>query len=89
VHEGDLGIPDREAFDPPKGLVAHHLYVCSATSPELDRHRRFRDFLREHPEDASAYGDLKRTLATRFRDDREGYALAKSDFVNAILARAR
>src|SRR5882762_9128870 len=28
VHRGNLGIADREAFESPKGLAPHHLYVC-------------------------------------------------------------
>lgn len=88
LHEGDLGIPDREAFSPPKDLPQHHPYVCSRESPELRRHLLFRDFLRQHPDAVTAYAVLKRDLAKRFRNDREGYALAKSDFVAAILKRA-
>lgn len=87
-HEGDLGVAGREAFFPPPGLPAHHLYVCSADSAELRRHLAFRDYLRRHPADAAAYGALKSELAARFGRDRDGYSLAKSDFVNGILARA-
>ena len=41
VHEGNLGIEDREAFkyeDKPH-LRTHHLYVCPQNSGELYRHR--------------------------------------------------
>ena len=37
AHEGNLGIPGREAFkysDKPH-LMTHHLYVCPKNSPEL------------------------------------------------------
>lgn len=34
-HEGDLGIPGREAFITPPGAPAHHLYVCAADSLNL------------------------------------------------------
>ena len=47
IHEGDLGIKDREAFkysDKPH-LMTHHLYVCPQNSEELRRHITFRDFL--------------------------------------------
>ena len=47
IHEGDLGIKDREAFkyrDKPH-LMMHHLYVCPKYSEELRRHITFRDFL--------------------------------------------
>jgi GrpB-like predicted nucleotidyltransferase (UPF0157 family) len=88
LHEGDLGVADREAFAHPPGLPVHHLYVCSRQSPELQRHLLFRDFLRLHPQEMQAYAELKRVLAKRFHNDRESYAVAKSDFVNAALQRA-
>jgi GrpB-like predicted nucleotidyltransferase (UPF0157 family) len=34
-----------------------------------------------------AYAALKRDLALRLRDDREAYAHAKTDFVDAVVAR--
>jgi GrpB-like predicted nucleotidyltransferase (UPF0157 family) len=87
-HEGDLGIADREAFAPPSGPIDHHVYVCNKQSPELRRHRAFRDYLIAHPEAMRAYAALKRQAAERFRDDREGYTQAKTDFVAGILERA-
>src|SRR5580704_3139687 len=38
VHEGDLGIPGREAFRSPPGEPRHHLYVLAAGANELGRH---------------------------------------------------
>ncbi|MBV9420348.1 MAG: GrpB family protein [Alphaproteobacteria bacterium] len=87
-HEGDLGVPDREAFDRPPHLPYHHLYMCPPHSAEYRRHVAFRDFLRAHPEEANAYGALKRELAVQYRNDREGYSIAKTDFVTGILKRA-
>jgi GrpB-like predicted nucleotidyltransferase (UPF0157 family) len=46
VHEGDLGIPGREAFRSPLGEVRHHLYVLTVGANELRRHLAFRDALR-------------------------------------------
>lgn len=83
-HRGDLGIPGREAFRAPVGDLRHHLYVCP-DNREYQRHIAFRDHLRSHPEDANAYAALKRELAIRFRDDREAYNNAKSNFVEGIL----
>jgi hypothetical protein len=37
-HEGDLGIPGREAFEPPADAPWHHLYVVTAGGEELRRH---------------------------------------------------
>jgi GrpB-like predicted nucleotidyltransferase (UPF0157 family) len=85
VHQGDLGIPGREAFVSPPDWPDHHLYLCPLESEELRRHILFRDYLRAHPEEARAYGALKRALADRFRDDRDAYAQAKTVFVGNCL----
>jgi GrpB-like predicted nucleotidyltransferase (UPF0157 family) len=49
----------------------------------------FRDYLNGHPQYARAYEQLKISLAREFRNDREGYTEAKTDFINGILERAR
>jgi GrpB-like predicted nucleotidyltransferase (UPF0157 family) len=49
----------------------------------------FRDHLRSHPEAAGEYARFKQVLAERFRDDREAYTRAKTDFISAMLERAR
>src|SRR5450432_2481119 len=54
-HEGDLGVPGREAFTTPPGAPPHHLYVCAADNPQLADHLTFRDYLRAHPETAHTY----------------------------------
>jgi len=87
-HEGDLGIPKREAFQAPPDDIHHHLYVCPPGSGAYQEHITFRDFLRAHPQDAEAYGTLKRRLAVEFSDDRDGYTRAKTAFVLGILRRA-
>jgi GrpB-like predicted nucleotidyltransferase (UPF0157 family) len=84
-HLGDRGIPRREAFAPPASSVAHHLYVCPEGSPALRNHLAVRDHLRTNPAAAAAYGDLKKQLAARYADDKEGYAEAKTDFLTELL----
>jgi GrpB-like predicted nucleotidyltransferase (UPF0157 family) len=88
AHEGERGVPGREAFRWPPGEPRHHLYVCPAGSPELRRHLLFRDYLRTHPEAAAAYAALKRDAAHRFREDRGAYTAAKDPFVEDVLRRA-
>ena len=95
VHEGDLGVTGREAFARADGLTPwdgskrqwpeHHLYVCAQGSQELARHLTFRDYLRTHPDAATAYGELKQRLAEVFRNDREAYTEGKTAFVEAVL----
>jgi GrpB-like predicted nucleotidyltransferase (UPF0157 family) len=88
VHQGDLGVAGREAFDRPAGTPPHHLYVCVRDGVEHRRHVVFRDHLRAHPKDAAAYAALKRDAARRCRDDRAAYTDAKTAFVEEILRRA-
>jgi GrpB-like predicted nucleotidyltransferase (UPF0157 family) len=88
AHRGDLGVSGREAFRAPAGDFPHHLYVCPPDSTEYQRHIAFRDYLRRHRDDANAYAELKRSLAARFRDDREEYTRAKAEFVEQILAKS-
>jgi GrpB-like predicted nucleotidyltransferase (UPF0157 family) len=84
-HEGDLGVPGREAFTTPPDTPPHHLYVCTTDSPQLARHLAFRDHLRTHPDAARAYAALKRSLARRFGADRGAYTEAKTTFIERIL----
>jgi len=88
VHQGNLGIPEREAFlalanDPP-----HHLYVCPPRSAEFQRHIAFRDYLRAHPSAVKTYGDLKLALASQFREDRPAYIAGKNALVAELTRRA-
>ena len=80
IHEGNLGIKNREAFrytNKPH-LMTHHLYVCPQNSKELHRHITFRDFLRNNPEAVKQYGHIKETSAQLFPDDIDKYIEYKS-----------
>ena len=88
VHQGDLGIPGREAFKTLANDAPHNLYVCPPSSVEFRRHIAFRDFLRAHPIDAKAYGELKLALAAKFRDDRTAYLAGKDGFITELTKRA-
>jgi GrpB-like predicted nucleotidyltransferase (UPF0157 family) len=65
----------------------HHLHML-ADAAELRRHTLFRDYLRAHPHEATAYLALKRDLARRFEHDREAYTDGKDDHVAGVLSRA-
>ena len=88
-HEGDLGIPGREAFgyEGKDHLRKHHLYVCPASSAELHRHLTFRDYLRTHPQDAAKYGSVKKTAAKLYPRDIDGYLRYKSACIRQIYTR--
>ena len=86
VHQGDLGIPGREAFkySGKEHLMRHHLYVCSQDAAELERHITFRDWLRSHQEDRLAYGAVKLNMAARYPDDIDAYMQGKAACITAI-----
>ncbi|MDO4739652.1 MAG: GrpB family protein [Eubacteriales bacterium] len=86
IHEGNLGIEDREAFrysDKPH-LQTHHLYVCPQRSKELHRHVAFRDFLRKTPEAAKRYGAVKERAAQLFPNNMEMYIAYKSPCIEEL-----
>ena len=86
IYEGDLGIKGREAFDynDKPHLMKHHLYVCPKNSAELKRHIKFRDFLRNNPEFAQKYSEVKQKAALLFPNDIEGYIKYKSPCIEEI-----
>jgi len=69
------------------GRRTHHLHLAPA-GHRLWEGIAFRDYLRARPEEAARYAALKRELAGRYREDREGYTEAKAAFVREITAQA-
>jgi GrpB-like predicted nucleotidyltransferase (UPF0157 family) len=68
---------------------SHNLHVVEVRGDLWNARIDFRDHLRRRPEVAGEYARFKQVLAEHFRDDREAYTRAKTDFVSAILERAR
>ena len=85
-HEGDLGIPAREAFKytGKEHLQKHHLYVCPQDSAELKRHVAFRNYLRSNPEAVRTYSRIKEEGAELYPNDIEKYIQHKSPFIEKI-----
>ena len=86
IHEGDLGIKDREAFKytDKSHLMMHHLYVCPQYSEELHRHIIFRDFLRSNSEAVKKYSLIKEKAAELFPNDIDGYIEYKSPCIEEL-----
>ena len=86
IHEGNLGIADREAFkySSKLHLQQHHLYVCPQNSTELRRHLVFRDFLRTHPDAVKQYSKVKEDAAALFPDDIDKYMAYKSSCIEEL-----
>ena len=89
IHEGDLGIPDREAFayEGKPHLAKHHLYVCPRDSRELHRHITFRDFLRNNPDAIKTYSRVKETAAQLYPNDIDGYMRCKAPCIEELYAK--
>jgi GrpB-like predicted nucleotidyltransferase (UPF0157 family) len=81
-HEHRLFVTTR----PPRA----NLHVFGADSPELVRHRMFRDWLRDHPDDRAQYAAIKRSSAAAANADGEGvvdYNQRKEPLIRDILDR--
>lgn len=91
IHVGDLGIAGREAFkrtsesvpftDNKRNWPAHNLYLCIEGITPLLNHLHFRDYLRQHPETAITYGELKKALADAYPNDMDSYIEKKTAFI--------
>ncbi len=68
-------------LDEDKKHRTHHLHLMIHNGDDWKNRLAFRDTLRASPETAKEYENLKRDLANRFRNDREGYSNAKKEFI--------
>jgi GrpB-like predicted nucleotidyltransferase (UPF0157 family) len=66
---------------------SHHLHLVPFESQLWRERLAFRDSLRSDPATREAYTQLKLKLAAQFRDDREAYTEAKTDFIRSVLQR--
>ena len=91
IHEGDLGIPGREAFkyEGKEHLQKHHLYVCPQDSDELKRHVAFRDYLCCHSDAVEEYSRIKEEGAALYPYDIDKYIEHKSPFIEGIYSKIR
>lgn len=67
---------------------SHYLSLTPAGGRVHREQVAFRDYLRAHPRTAARYARLKRELAARYPEDRDGYTAAKGPFVADVLATA-
>ena len=79
------GVPSLFRSPPGHSGQAHNLYVCVEGCDALRNHLLLRDHLRANPQDARAYGDLKKELAREFGDDLDCYCEAKTEFIVGVL----
>ena len=71
------------------GPWTHHVHMMELGNPRAQDQLLFRDYLRAHPEIASDYAKLKKSLAAEFGEDIAGFRTGKSAFVKTVTANAR
>ena len=70
-------------------IIRYHVHIYSVGDPQIHRHINFRDYVIQHHEDAHAYAELKRKLASQFADDRYRYTLGKDKLIQEIGTKAK
>ncbi len=81
---GELGIPGRRFFCKSLEKRTHNVHVFQQGDPNVDRHLKFRDVLRQHPELSEEYAQLKMELAKANQDDRRAYTDGKTEFIRRV-----
>jgi GrpB-like predicted nucleotidyltransferase (UPF0157 family)/uncharacterized protein YciI len=82
---GEFGMPGRRFFvKKQNGKRTFNVHIFEGAHPDVERHLRFRDYLRMHPEDAGVYSDLKKSLVMKSSDDIERYCWGKDDLVRSL-----
>ncbi|GIM93419.1 hypothetical protein Ato02nite_052120 [Paractinoplanes toevensis] len=64
-----------------------NLHVWPPDSPELLRHRLFRDWLRTHPDDRAHYAETKHRVARATAADPATYNMGKNEVIDDIFTR--
>ena len=87
LYRGDHGDAGGHLFvvDSSPDIRTIHLHVVEHRGSQWRDYLRFRDLLRRQPAIRKRYAELKRDLASIYRDDRESYTASKADFIREVL----
>ena len=89
VARGEHGIPGRCYFVRAEGNVhTHHVHVFGAGSDQVKRHLSFRDYLRNHPDEAERYRSLKMRIVEEGVDDVKLYQERKAPLIRELQEKA-
>ena len=67
-------------------IRTHHIHMVERSSDFWNKHIAFRNILRSNASIRDEYSALKYRLADAYRDDREGYTDAKTDFIETAIS---
>jgi GrpB-like predicted nucleotidyltransferase (UPF0157 family) len=70
------------------GKRTFNVHIFEKDHPDIERHLRFRDYLRTHSEERDTYSNLKKELVFRSKNDIEKYCWGKEDFIKSIEAKS-
>ncbi len=86
IQEYEKEMPERRYFKKisTDGEHTHHIHLVEKNSTFWERHLYFRDKLRADNKLRDDYAELKYQLAKQFRDDREAYTNAKTNFIMSV-----
>lgn len=82
--KGENGIEGRRYFQKGGEDRTHHVHMYEQDHSEVDRHLRFRDYLRKHPDEAWEYACLKQELAKKYQYSPAEYVEGKTSFIQMI-----
>ena len=82
--KGEYGIPFRRYFQKGAEPRTHQAHVFEEGNPEIERHLKFCEWMRLHPDDRDAYAKLKQELAQQHPNDIIAYCLGKDAFMAEI-----
>jgi GrpB-like predicted nucleotidyltransferase (UPF0157 family) len=88
VSLGEHGIPCRRFFHKGTNPRTHHVHIFEVGNPQIAKHIKFRDWMRQHDRDRESYEKLKINLAEKFSHDRLSYSLGKNAFIAEIDTKA-
>lgn len=85
---GENGITGRRYFRKGGDERTHHIHIFEEGSHDIIRHLAFRDYLRNHEDARTQYGELKKNLAIKFPNDINEYMDGKNQFIKETEQRA-
>lgn len=85
IHQGDLGVPGREAFSAPDDNPRRHVYLGTPDNPHMKNHLAVRNVLRARADLRAEYASVKLAVAADPHIDIDTYLARKSAVLQKVL----